>query len=76
MVKIMVGSKIVAVEMLSKKDASAECWDDSGEKSAVLVLDDGSRIYASQDYEGNNSGALFGREGDECFTIFVEKGGN
>ena len=72
----MVGCKIVAVEMLSKKDVSSECWDGSGELSAVLVLDDGSRIYASQDYEGNNPGALFGRKGDKCFTVFPARGDN
>ena len=69
----MVGSKIVAVEMMNDDDMAEECWDDSNEASAVLVLDDGSRIYASQDYEGNGSGALFGRKGDKCFTVFVEE---
>ena len=69
----MIGRKIVNVEMLNDEDMETEGWDDNSEVSAVLVLDDGARIYASQDYEGNNSGALFGSKDGKCFTVFCQE---
>ena len=68
------GQKIVKIEMLSREDKTIECWDSGNEDSAVLVLENGVRLYASCDYEGNGSGALFGREGVKPFALFVDKG--
>ena len=51
-------------------------------KSAVLVLDNGDKIYASQDYEGNGPGALFGvrspekinkEDGARGFVVYPEE---
>ena len=56
----MIGAKIVDVRLMKKKDLEFEGWEHTDELSAVLVLDNGDKIYASQDYEGNGPGALFG----------------
>jgi len=69
----MIGHTIVDVEMLSDKDMESEGWD-SNERSAVLILDDGTRLYASCDYEGNGPGAIFGRKDDKHFAISVQEG--
>ena len=44
---------------MTKKEAENEAWDLSHDGCRVLVLDDGIKLYASQDYEGNGPGALF-----------------
>ena len=67
----MIGRKIVDVQMLNDEDLKIEFWESVREPSAVLILDDGSRIYASRDYEGNGSGALFGRKGKDTFAICI-----
>ena len=53
------GRKIVKIREMTKKEAENEAWDLSHNGCRVLVLDDGIKLYASQDYEGNGPGALF-----------------
>ena len=53
------GRKIVKIREMTKKEASNEGWDLSHDGCRVLVLDDGIKLYASRDYEGNGPGALF-----------------
>ena len=53
------GAKIVKVRDMTKKEADNEYWDLSRNGCRVLVLDNGIKLYASQDYEGNGPGALF-----------------
>ena len=53
------GKKIVKIREMTKKEAENEAWDLSHNGCRVLVLDDGIKLYASQDYEGNGPGALF-----------------
>ena len=57
-----VGVKLVNVRTITKKEIIQEGWEHDYHASyaKVLVFDDGSVIYASQDYEGNGSGAIFG----------------
>ena len=72
----MVGQKIVSIDMMSDKDLSKEGWDGGGEVSAVLTLEDGTRLYASRDYEGNGPGAIFGtnKNGKDMFVVYPEGG--
>tara|TARA_B100000519_G_C14248510_1_gene441142 strand:- start:567 stop:779 length:213 start_codon:yes stop_codon:yes gene_type:complete len=70
----MIGLTIVDIENLNDNDKKMEGWEDETESSAVLVLSDGTRIYASRDYEGNGSGALFARLKKKVFTISVKGG--
>ena len=53
------GKKIVKIREMNKKEAENEAWDLSHNGCRVLVLDNGIKLYASQDYEGNGPGALF-----------------
>lgn len=58
---MVIGRKIVEVRQMTKLEIDAEGWDRG---TTALVLDDGTVIYPSQDDEGNDCGALFGREKD------------
>ena len=55
----IVGSKIVKVREMTKKEATEEAWDLNRDGCRVLELDSGVNLYASRDYEGNGPGALF-----------------
>ena len=56
------GVKLVNVRTITKKEVEQEGWehDHRASHAKVLVFDDGSVIYGSQDYEGNGSGVIFG----------------
>ena len=53
------GSKIVKIRKMTQKEATLEGWSIRHEDCMVLELDNGIRLYASKDYEGNGPGALF-----------------
>ena len=63
------GAKIVKIREMTKKEADNEYWDLSHNGCRVLVLDNGIKLYASQDYEGNGPGALFFTDKDKCYAI-------
>lgn len=54
------GLTITGVRYLSGVERQSEGWE--SDTVVCLVLSDGSVIYASQDYEGNGPGALFGKD--------------
>jgi len=54
----LIGRKIVAVRPMTKKELEVEGWD--GGYNTVIVLDNGERLYPSQDEEGNGPGCIFG----------------
>lgn len=54
--KALVGRKIVGVRYMGADEAEGLGWHD---RSIVLVLDDGTQLFPSQDEEGNGAGALF-----------------
>jgi hypothetical protein len=60
----VVGQTIVAIRAMTKKELEAEGWEEDNFSGppAVIMLANGTRIYASQDEEGNGPGALFGSE--------------
>lgn len=71
----MIGRKIIAVRLMNNKELEYESWHDEREVSAVIILDNGDKIYASRDYEGNGPGALFGvGEGKSGFVVYPEEG--
>jgi hypothetical protein len=53
------GLTIAGVRYLTAGEMKLEGWE--RESCVAVVLSDGSIIYASQDYEGNGPGALFGK---------------
>ena len=61
----LIGRKIFDVKPMSKAELEAEGWAGAG-TAVVVILDDGSKLFASQDDEGNGPGAIFG----------VDKAGN
>lgn len=59
----LIGKKLVCIRPMTMKDKEREGWDDDDHSaSSILVFDDGTEIYASQDDEGNGPGTLFGRD--------------
>jgi hypothetical protein len=56
----LVGKKIIEVRQMTEEEVEYEGWPGPGDDT-VLVLDDGTRVYASCDPEGNMPGALFVR---------------
>ena len=63
------GRKIVKIREMTKKEANNEGWDLSHDGCRVLELDDGIKLYASRDYEGNGPGALFFTDKGKCYAI-------
>ena len=56
----LVGRKIFMVKPMSRYELESEGWE--GESAVVILLDDGTTLYASRDDEGNGPGALFGKD--------------
>ena len=60
-----VGLMVAEVRMLTKEELKAEGWENSrGGYPVAIIFNDGSKIYASSDPEGNNVGCLFGVTSD------------
>lgn len=56
-----VGLIVTEVRMLTKEELKAEGWENSrGGYPVAIIFNDGSKIYASSDPEGNNVGCMFG----------------
>lgn len=71
----LTGKKIVRVRKMTKAEADSEGWNLANQVASVLVLNDGTRIYASSDDEGNNIGTLFGmdKKGSGFYIVPVKK---
>ena len=65
----IIGAKIVNIRKMTKKEASLEGWELGRNDCMVLILDNGIKMYPSQDYEGNGSGALFFMENGKPYAI-------
>ena len=65
----IIGSKIVNIKQMSRQEASKEGWDLGRNGCRVLILDNGIKLYASQDYEGNGPGALFYNDKGTLYAI-------
>ena len=52
----LIGRTIVAVRIMNKEELDEMDWYGH---APVLILDDGTEIVASKDYEGNGPGVLF-----------------
>lgn len=55
----LIGKKVKAVREMTYEEMLSEHWDYQ-EGAMVIVFEDGTKVYASVDYEGNGAGALFG----------------
>lgn len=56
----VVGQRIENIRSATPEELNDLGWDDSPYPLVVLVLENGGRIFASQDEEGNGPGCLFG----------------
>lgn len=67
----LVGRKIVEQRRMTEEELNAQGWDEDG-KTTCLVFDDGSKIFASQDDEGNGPGNIFGvtKEGKSVYVWY------
>jgi len=63
----LVGQKIKAIRLQTDEEMDFEDWD---EKATVIELESGVLIYPSRDDEGNSSGTLFMRLGDQGGYLF------
>jgi hypothetical protein len=53
---LLVGKKITKVRYMTEKERDQIGWD---ARPIVIILDDGTALYPSQDDEGNNAGSIF-----------------
>ena len=67
----IVGRKIVGARKMTKDEAAADGWNGlrDWDYPIVLILDDGTLLYASADEEGNGPGELFGTACGITFMI-------
>ena len=65
------GAKIVKIREMTSIEADNEGWNEriGSDGCRVLVLDNGIKLYASQDYEGNGPGALFFTDKGKCYAV-------
>lgn len=72
--KDLIGRKIMAIRPISKKELEAEGWDDRHSATCVLLLDNGTLLYPSQDDEGNGPGTLFAQDTEgTCYIVWDKK---
>ena len=61
----IIGQKVAAIRNMTKEELAEEGWEFSNPLSTtVIVLSNGTLLYASADEEGNGPGALFGKHPD------------
>ena len=63
----LIGKVIIEVRVMSKGEMAAEGW--SGKEPEILILNDGTKLYPSEDIEGNGPGCLFGIRDGKCFSM-------
>lgn len=54
------GQEIVEVRKMYNSEMIEEGWNTGGSNPVVLILENGVKIFPSQDYEGNGPGCMFG----------------
>lgn len=65
----IIGQRIKEVRKMTAAEAKAEGWETEHKVAPVIVLEDGTKLYASSDEEGNNVGMLFGKKGKTSFYV-------
>lgn len=56
----LIGQKITEIRPMTEEEETNEGWDRNSGIPMVVVFEDGTLLYASQDPEGNGPGTLFG----------------
>jgi hypothetical protein len=65
----IIGKRIKEIRKMTLAEAKAEGWEAEYTMVPVIVLEDGTKLYASSDEEGNQAGALFGKKGKTSFYV-------
>ena len=65
----LLGRRIVEARYLNAEECRRLMWDRT---SVVLLLDDGTTVYAARDGEGNDAGALHGVAGSGAEFVLPE----
>jgi hypothetical protein len=60
----MKGLTVTEVRRMTEEEQAREGWDRSRHDPVVLVMEDGTTVYAARDPEGNGPGAMFGTDPD------------
>jgi len=66
--RLLVGKKIKKVQWMTQEDAEHIGWY---KRPLLLILDDGSIIYAQMDDEGNDGGAMYVQTKDKGHVLPV-----
>jgi len=66
----LIGRKIADIRPMTQNEMNAEGWGQNPRSAVVIVLDDGTKLYPSMDYEGNGPGRLFGHGKEGRFYFF------
>lgn len=69
--------RIVDIRPMNGEEEAKLGWDfrlvhNDADAAVVIVLDNGVRLVASSDEEGNRPGALFALIGDETYMLIVQ----
>ena len=70
------GQKIKAIRPMTKKELKTEYWEEDNFSTPVVIeLENGAKLYASQDSEGNGPGAMFARDakGNSLLLAFARR---
>jgi hypothetical protein len=68
----LVGQKIKTIREMTDVEMANEDWH-GYQAGVMLVLEDGTKIFPSQDPEGNGPGCLFGINKDGSFYVTPTK---
>ena len=72
--KDLIGRKIMAIRPISKTELEVEGWEPyTHTATCVILLDNGTLLYPSQDDEGNGPGTLFAQDTDGRSYIVWDK---
>jgi len=65
----IIGKKIIDIRPMTTKEIKNQYWEHDSENAFALVLEGGTVLFPSRDYEGNGPGVLFGYNGTNEFAI-------
>lgn len=73
----LINKRLAAIEPMTKREAElfwpGASWGYEG--AVVFVFEDGTRVAASRDPEGNGPGCLFARKGKDHFIFQAQRHG-
>lgn len=68
----LIGKRIKNIRGMTKEEVASLDWP---EEAVVIELEGGSKLFASQDEEGNGPGVIFGDDGKNAFALLYGTAG-